>query len=77
MKTRLIPGNNGVINASIVEDGWVSGTWKIVRTRKQVEIHVFPFSDILPRNKELIEVEVEDIGRFLGEDTSLVFHPSG
>jgi hypothetical protein len=75
MKNYLMPGSNGVINASLIVDGWVSGIWKIVRAKRMTEIQVQPFTKSVIEFEDQLENEAQDIGRFLGEDTKLILAP--
>lgn len=67
---RLHPGG-GQIKACLIVDGRARGTWRIERHKHTSTVVVEPFepldADILPA----LEVETQDIGRFLHQTTAL------
>jgi hypothetical protein len=69
---RLHPGG-GLINPSLIVDGWAVGTWRRERKKSRSTIVIEPFEAIGEVVQPAIEAEVQDMGRFLKEDTDLAF----
>jgi hypothetical protein len=55
----------GVIKPTVVLDGRVMGTWRLIRTSLAATVEVTPFDDLTRAAKGAIEAEAADIGRFL------------
>jgi hypothetical protein len=68
---RIHPGG-GVVNPVLLVDGRALGTWKTQRQKNRLEVTVWPFADLPGDLQPLIEAEVADIGRFIGEEAVLV-----
>jgi hypothetical protein len=65
---RIHPGG-GVVNPVLLVDGRALGTWKTQRQKNRLEVTVWPFADLPGDLQPLIEAEVADLRRFLGEET--------
>ncbi len=68
---KRINAGGGIVHPTMLVDGQVVGTWKSKRVKDQVVVIVEPFEQVAPGVHERIEAEVEDIGRFLGEEVRL------
>ncbi len=66
---RIHPGG-GQIGASLSIDGRVVGTWKSIQRRGSLAVSVEPFEPLSPDLIPLLVAEVQDLGRFLGIETS-------
>lgn len=69
---KRIQAGGGVLHPSVVVDGRIGGRWKLTRSKKGVTVGVEPFGTALDGLGDLLEAEVADLGRFLGEPASLV-----
>lgn len=71
---RVHPGG-GIIHPVLLVDGLAQAAWRAKRRKGTLEVIVEPFdslaSDLLP----LLEAEVHDVGRFLGEKAVLTLTP--
>jgi hypothetical protein len=67
---RLHPGG-GVIHESAVVDGRAIGTWRKTQKKDQIEVAVELFEPVDDGLKARVGVEVQDIGRFLGQDAQV------
>ena len=68
---RIHPGG-GIINAALLVDGQVRGTWKVQRRRGRLEVLVEPFEPLSEVMLPSIEVETSNVGRFLRAEAVLV-----
>jgi hypothetical protein len=64
---RVHPGG-GIIHPVVLVDGRALGTWVMKRRKNFLEIILYPFESLPDELNPLIEAEVADIGRFLGEE---------
>jgi hypothetical protein len=62
---RVQPGG-GQINAMLLVDGQVAGTWKTRKKGRTLVVDIDPLFPLPGWTKEMIEAEAVDIGRFLG-----------
>jgi hypothetical protein len=69
---RVHPGG-GIIYAVLLVDGEARGTWKTARRRRRLELTIEPFEPLPSRLLPAIEDKVANLGRFLGEQVSLIF----
>jgi hypothetical protein len=69
--TRRINAGGGMISPVMLVDGQAQGTWKTKQRRSRLEVMIEPFESLDKGLLPLIEAEVADIGRFLGEDAIL------
>jgi hypothetical protein len=60
-----IYSKNGIIEASLLVDGFVSGIWALERTKSDTVIRVKPFIRLSPRDRASAESEGERLARFL------------
>jgi hypothetical protein len=56
---------NGIIEATILVDGMVAGTWRIVHSKDQAVLHVRPFAKLAPKDRTAVIQEGERLARFL------------
>lgn len=63
-RTDVWPGA-GIIRPTIVRDGVVVGIWRLDRSRTTPVVEVTPFDEL---EDDMLDEEVADIGRFLGEE---------
>ena len=68
---RRVNAGGGIVHPTVLVDGRVVGTWKSKRAKNQVVVMVAPFEQVALEVLECIEAEVEDIGRFLGEEVKM------
>lgn len=66
-----INAGGGLISAVLLVNGRALGTWKLQRRSKHVEIVLEPFESVSAELLPLINAEVADIGRFIGEEAVL------
>ncbi len=67
---RIHPGG-GQIQASLVVDGRVVGTWKTAQRGGTLEVSIEPFEQLPLTLIPLLEAEAADLGRFLGCEARL------
>ncbi|GAA3510219.1 hypothetical protein FHR32_003471 [Streptosporangium album] len=65
-KPAIIPGNNGMFQATVVCDGRVVGTWKRSLTKTKVQIVVHPLVPLGKADQARIEQAFEGYARFVG-----------
>jgi len=65
-KQAIIPGGNGVFQATIVQAGRVVGTWKRSVARTRVVVTVAPLVPLRPAQRRRVEAALVPYGRFLG-----------
>jgi hypothetical protein len=68
--TRIHPGG-GQIKSTLIIDGRAAGVWSTECKRDSATIIVEPFEPIRANILPELEAEVQDIGRFLGQETQL------
>lgn len=67
---RICPGG-GLLRRSVLADGRIVGTWDPVRYGDDLRVVVELFEDISPAARDELEVDAEDVGRFLGHAATL------
>ena len=67
---RIHPGG-GQIQSTLIVDGRAAGVWSSQRKKNSTTIIVEPFEPIPANILPELESEVQDIGRFLGQETQL------
>jgi hypothetical protein len=67
-----IYSKNGIIESSILIDGFVSGIWAPERTKTDAVIRVKPFTRLSPRDRASAEAEGEKLARFLAPEAKTV-----
>lgn len=65
---RIVPGNNGVFQPTVVVDGNVVGTWRRTETAKRVRVDVTWFGGTTKRAMAGFEAAVRRYARFLGKE---------
>jgi hypothetical protein len=73
---RAIHPGGGVLNAGLVIDGVVRGSWRWVRKPGKRTIAVKPFTPLKRKEIAAIEADAADVGRFLEGDVELVVEPA-
>jgi hypothetical protein len=69
---KRINAGGGIVHPTVLVNGRIVGTWKSKREKKHLVVTVEPFEQLVPEIDEGLEVEIEDIARFLGEGVKLV-----
>jgi hypothetical protein len=64
-KQAIIPGGNGVFQATVVRDGRVIGTWKRTLSKTRVQIAVRPLVPLHKTDRVRIEQAFEKYARFI------------
>jgi hypothetical protein len=62
----IIPGGNGVFQATVVRDGRVVGTWKRTLGKKAVTVDVHPLVTLKPAERAKAEAALEPYAAFVG-----------
>jgi hypothetical protein len=62
---KVIASRNGMVPATFLVDGFVSGTWKIVRDRREATLWISPFERLPKRNREVLAEEGGRLLRFM------------
>lgn len=65
-KQAIIPGGNGVFQATIVRDGRVIGTWKRSLTKKNAVVSVRPLVVLTAPERARVQEALEPYARFIG-----------
>jgi hypothetical protein len=61
----------GMIRPSVLQDGRVIGTWRLIRTRGAATVEVTPFDPLTRKAMAAVEAEAADIGRFIEAPSTL------
>lgn len=69
---KINPGNNGMLNPTLVIDGRVIGTWKRTFKKDRVVITVSPFTSLTEAHSRAISAAVEPYGRFVARSTVVI-----
>ncbi len=56
----------GMIAATLLVDGRIQGTWSTKERRQVLEVIAAPFSELAPEVRAALEIEVAELGKFLG-----------
>lgn len=72
----IIPGGNGVFQATVVRDGRVVGTWRRVVKRTAVEVTVTELVTLSARDRTAIEAALQPYGHFLDLPVRVVSAPA-
>jgi hypothetical protein len=56
----------GMIAATLLVDGRIQGTWSTKKRRQALEVITAPFVELVPEVRAALEIEVAEMGRFLG-----------
>ncbi|MEN3307282.1 MAG: hypothetical protein V7603_3484 [Micromonosporaceae bacterium] len=65
-KQAIIPGGNGVFQATVVRGGRVIGTWKRSTARGRTAVRVFPLVTVRAADRRRVERAFEPYARFMG-----------
>ncbi len=68
---KRINAGGGIIHPTVMVDGRIVGIWKSKREKNHLVVMVEPFEGLAPEIVGGLEVEVEDIGRFLGVEVGM------
>lgn len=68
---RTVQSGGGFVMPVVSVGGHVLGTWRHQSTKDTLTIEVTPFTTILARLRRELSAEVADLGRFLGQRTTL------
>jgi hypothetical protein len=63
---KIVPGNNGIFNPTLVIEGKVVGVWKRTFKKDRVVITVSPFDSLTEAEKQAISPAAERYSRFVG-----------
>ena len=68
---RAIASRNGMVPATFLVDGFVRGTWKVVRERGEATLEIEPFEHLRKQDREALTEEGERLLEFVtdGADT--------
>ena len=66
---KVIASRNGMVPATFLVDGFVSGTWKVVRDRREATLWISPFERLPKRNREVLAEEGGRLLRFMSGGT--------
>ena len=74
---KAIASRNGMVPATFLVDGFVSGTWKVVRDRREATLRIAPFEHLPKQNRRALTEEGERLLNFVtdgaGEDSAVRF----
>jgi len=65
---RVIASRNGMVPGMLLVDGFVRGTWRVARTRREVSLRVEPFERLSRRDRDAVAAEGEALLRLLAAD---------
>ena len=68
---KRINSGGGVIHPTLLVDGLVHGRWSTKQRKDRLEILVEPFNSLLPDIRDRLQVEAEDLARFMGVKVDL------
>lgn len=60
---------NGIIRSTILIDGFVAGTWKLIRERRKTTLSIEPFTSISEQNSNALMAEGERLLTFSAPET--------
>ena len=63
-----IYAKNGIIEATVLVDGQVAGTWELVRAKDDAVVRVHAFGRVPPADRAALAEEGEQLARFLAPD---------
>ena len=66
-----INAGGGIVHPTMLVNGRIVGTWKSKSVKNHFVVMVEPFEPLAPEIDEGLEMEVEDIGRFLGVEVRM------
>jgi hypothetical protein len=68
---RVVPGGNGVFQATLVLDGQVRGIWRRTTRKKDVLIEAMPFARLTSADKKAFHAPIERYAKFAGVAVTL------
>ncbi len=68
---KRINAGGGIVHPTVLVDGLAVGTWKSKREKNHLIVMVEPFEQLAPEIYKGLEAEIEDMGRFLGEEVRM------
>ena len=63
-----IYAKNGIIEATVLVDGFVAGTWSLVRGKDDAVVRIAPFAKLRPADRAAALMEGERLARFLAPE---------
>jgi Winged helix DNA-binding domain len=63
-----IYSKNGIIEATFLVDGFVAGTWSVIRTKSDAVVALHPFARLAPADRKAALAEAESLARFAAPD---------
>jgi hypothetical protein len=73
---RIAPGG-GMLNPTLLVDGWLSGVWRLKRLTGRLECIIEPFEGLAQAVHAGLEAEVADLAHFLGAKADLTLRTPG
>lgn len=68
---RIVPGNNGIFQPTVVVDGQVVGTWRRTETAKVVRAELIGFEPLTTRARDGFARSMKRYGRYLGKPVEI------
>lgn len=65
--SKIVPGNNGVFQPTIITNGFVCGLWRRTVARKQVTVQIMPFEPLDEKQKADIAQHLARYQAFIGK----------
>jgi hypothetical protein len=62
---KAIASKNGMVPATFLVDGFVRGTWKVVRDRREATLRIMPFEHLPKKEREALTEEGERLLYFV------------
>jgi hypothetical protein len=62
---------NGIIEASLLVDGFVAGMWTLERRNADAVVHIHPFAKLAPRDRTAALAEGEQLARFMSPEAKI------
>jgi hypothetical protein len=66
---KAIASKNGMVPASVLNDGFVRGTWKTERSRGKASLEIKPFESLTKEDRDALAKEGERLIRFTGAES--------
>ncbi|MGX5680180.1 winged helix DNA-binding domain-containing protein [Schumannella luteola] len=63
---RIVPGNNGIFQPTLVVGGLVEGTWRRASKAQPTTVEIDPFGELSATTRSGIDSAARRLGRFLG-----------
>ena len=70
-KQAIIPGGNGVFQATLVRDGRVAGTWKRSTTKSRTVVEARPLVSLRATDRKRVEAALQPYARFTGRSVEV------